>query len=866
MNLPAFASQIRGIGTLSRIVGPNTERLAAIIENHRDGNAKDEVTESEKYAIRCPVCSCAFENGQSEAEMSEHVEICLHRKQGMDRRTSDAAAHDSEPVQVIELCDDEEDIRASLGEGEFDSCIVGRRYGNGSSVLKDEKCVLFWEPNNPCDENAVLVKRSMDYLGHLPRVVAAYVGPLLRENKVEGHGCIMKDSIGYEQVPVRFKLNFKEQVVDRESIVERVRQISYEHLNNVPASSGRMLNRLYEMFTTVESIESKALGEDEHNFMNLFRSQTPACQIVFMKLCQRSKSFYAINKTQLNETTDIKSCVDQLVRSGLFNTVDPRKNCSAEKKQAILSDVFRVKDLKQLISDYSARALGGPKCPSPTKMRSMKRENLISYVLKKMEDQPPIFSTTYTPMVEIILDSCGGTIFEISAVHARSFLRIQRLFFLNEGHYLSMWHATESGCLSYPKYSITRKTSVFGGQKLFQKYELSLVHAHKLLNAVQQKNDAEIDKWLEPAWNMLDSKENKVIDYPRTPLPFFLQYNSKWVYSVMATVGISFLEKRKQYRSAIDRLQQLLGGVYCTERRGYWWIRLSVDLEHLGKGFAMDALEIAETALADTSIRLDERLTLQRRILKLGKPPRRWKKPAWVHTMPKEPKTIYILNNSLDNTRGGKSKFIGYDSSVCTVEELALQYYATEEGGSYRGIHSEGGIWCTLFTLLLWPALFQPVPDAFRTRFQTAPLDLGYPGFYESRKDVIDKILEDVKSGNGNALLEQSWNSHYGVTVRGVSWRKHDLSTLRSIISCIGGPGIAAVCNLLCQDYSNWTAGMPDLLLWRESTRTAKLSEVKGPRDQLSDKQRAWIGYLSDSGIPCEVLRVKEPKLKRLRS
>jgi Fanconi-associated nuclease 1 len=871
MSLPAFASQIRGIGTLSRIVGPNTERLAATIESYCDGNKTNEVTKSEKDVSRCPVCWCAFEIGQSETEMSDHVETCLQRRQSMHRNTSDPATHGSETIEVIELCDDDDDdddndARAPLGEGEFDSCIVGRRYGSGKSVQKDEKCVLFWEPDNPYDENAVVVKRNSDSLGHLPRVVAAYIGPLLRENKVAVDGYIMKDSIGQEQLPVRFKLDFREELMDQESIVEGVRQIAYEHLNNVPASSAGALNRLYEMFTTVESIESQALGDEEHNFLNLFRSQTLDCQIVFVKLCQRSKYFYAINKIQLNEMTNIKSCVNRLICSGLFNRVDPRKNYSSERKQMMLSDIFRVKDLKQLISDYSARALGGPQCPSPAKMRSMKRENLIRYVMKRMEDQAPIFSSKYTSMFELILDACGGTIFEISAVHARSFQRIQRLFFLNEGHSLGMWHAIESGYLSYPSYLITRKTSVFGDQEMFQKYELSLVHAHKLLNAVQQKNDAEIDKWLEPAWKMLDNQENKVVDYPSAPLPFFLQFNSKWVYSVMATVGISFLEKRKQYRSAVDRLQQLLGGVYCTERRGYWWIRLSIDLEHLGKRFVMDALEIAETALADTSIRLDERLTLQRRILKLGKPPRRWKKPPWVHTMPKEPKTVYILNNSLDNTSGGKSKFIGYDSSVCTVEELALQYYATEEGGSYRGIHSEGGIWCTLFTLLLWPALFEPVPDVFRTRFQTAPLDLGYPGFYESRKASIDKILEDVKSGNANALLEQSWNSHYGVNVRGVTWDKHHLSTLQSIISCIGGPGIAAVCNLLCQDYSNWTAGMPDLLLWRESTRTAKLSEVKGPRDQLSDKQRTWIGYLTDSGISCEVLRVKEPKLKRPRS
>ena len=92
------------------------------------------------------------------------------------------------------------------------------------------------------------------------------------------------------------------------------------------------------------------------------------------------------------------------------------------------------------------------------------------------------------------------------------------------------------------------------------------------------------------------------------------------------------------------------------------------------------------------------------------------------------------------------------------MEELALQYYAGEEGGGWRGVHrcarrlgagasmlqaapisphstarcqpaavlfrastslcSEGGIWATLFGLLLWDVLFMPAPDVFRTPFQ----------------------------------------------------------------------------------------------------------------------------------------------------
>ncbi len=76
---------------------------------------------------------------------------------------------------------------------------------------------------------------------------------------------------------------------------------------------------------------------------------------------------------------------------------------------------------------------------------------------------------------------------------------------------------------------------------------------------------------------------------------------------------------------------------------------------------------------------------------------------------------------------------------------------------------------------------------------------------------------------------------------------------------CVGGLGLSVVCRMLSEDFSGWRGGMPDLLLWRPAALEAKLSEVKGPRDRLSDAQRAWIAALSDVGMRCEVLRVQEP-------
>ena len=52
----------------------------------------------------------------------------------------------------------------------------------------------------------------------------------------------------------------------------------------------------------------------------------------------------------------------------------------------------------------------------------------------------------------------------------------------------------------------------------------------------------------------------------------------------------------------------------------------------------------------------------------------------------------------------------------------------------------------------------------------------------------------------------------------------------------------------------------PDVVLDTENYKfEAMLVEVKGPRDRLSDKQRAWLAALGQGGLRVEVFRVHEP-------
>ena len=53
------------------------------------------------------------------------------------------------------------------------------------------------------------------------------------------------------------------------------------------------------------------------------------------------------------------------------------------------------------------------------------------------------------------------------------------------------------------------------------------------------------------------------------------------------------------------------------------------------------------------------------------------------------------------------------------------------------------------------------------------------------------------------------------------------------------------ICRLFCEDYAGRASGVPDLLIWRISDKSAKFVEVKGPGDSLSENQKVSVGFSS---------------------
>lgn len=138
-------------------------------------------------------------------------------------------------------------------------------------------------------------------------------------------------------------------------------------------------------------------------------------------------------------------------------------------------------------------------------------------------------------------------------------------------------------------------------------------------------------------------------------------------------------------------------------------------------------------------------------------------------------------------------------------------------------------------------------------------MDLETDNFYIARKNLIESHLEKVQEGMAEEIVIKSWESNIGTACKGVNWERHSLSDLRAAAVCIGRNCMASILRNLAQDYRSWSSGMPDLLLWRfngDYEGEAKLVEVKGPRDILSEQQRAWLLLLMDCGFNVEVCKV----------
>ena len=462
--------------------------------------------------------------------------------------------------------------------------------------------------------------------------------------------------------------------------------------------------------------------------------------------------------------------------------------------------------------------------------------------------------------------------------------------------------AAAADCLP-PPYTPSRPPPLFPDRASLDDYEAALVQAGALDDALaasegrEEAAEAGVPSALAPLSTFL--LHGAARDAPPPPhLPPFLSHvNAAALLTAAASVGAAWLERGRGWREASALLRALLGTRHWPRRRGDWWTRLAVNAEH--EGAPSTALDIVTAALADGAVDGGDRLGLQRRFVRLAKPPRRWgAPPPFAAASAREPRVFTIEAAPTARVVGVKSRFVlgavngdgegGGDAAACpppfptttSVETLALHHYATT--GGWSGTHGEGGPWARLFSLLLGGAVWGGAPPgALPRRGLPAPLDVGMPSFYDVQREMVDAVLGELEGLHPEALAGRvlaAWRERCGGGVAG-----SDASTTTAIITrtaptdladvaaCAGPARLTTILRLIARG-GGVASSFPDLTLWRVETRNAaalatrgylRLIEVKGPRDRLSDGQRCVLAALEDGGVECEVLKVIEPKLRQ---
>ncbi|KAI3676895.1 hypothetical protein L1987_86509 [Smallanthus sonchifolius] len=726
--------------------------------------------------------------------------------------------------------------------------VVGRRFSEEEELHTGDNISLCRDPENIKDPNAIKVL-SADYeyskvLGYIPRELAEHLSKLMDSFGISFEGRIMSvPEQSRAVVPIQIWCQEKIYFSELEGEEVQVLQSLCRHVINAVNSSEitplgmvKYQQNFCLLLQEVLRTTPHVLTHDEKTFLENFLLLSNDSQKLFIRLYTRKGPWFRMSNISYAEILDNQVAVKELSEAGYVCSTETTSELQKDDLEGILN-ILTVGELRELLSVTSKK-----------RSHSSRKQESISSLISAYADG------SSSLLYKMVLEKSGSCI-RISSEADSLIWRVERLFFCNGEQDLSAFLLVDLGIMKYPTYNCVVTDQIFSSRNDLLSYEEALEVAQIMDQSLEEDNPAVVLRCIAISVSRVSSDAAKTIK--------FSCFSASWVYSKVVLLGVSFLESERRYTDAVDLLKHLLLNFAKDRRRGYWTLRLSVDLEHLGR--VNESLSVAESGLDDPWVRAGSRISLQRRVLRLGKPPRRWKIPSYSESVKRKIPEVHVQGRPLNCKTGTKSRFYGEDGEQCGVEQLALQYYAGEDGGGWQGVHSESGIWLTIFGLLMWDVIFSDVPNVFLTRFQTSPLDLDTDYFYEARKSIIEPLLAKIQEGMAEEILITSWESHFGTSCRGINWNRHSLTELRAVVTCIGSGCMATICRHLAQDYRSWSSGMPDLLLWRfhsDYSGEAKLVEVKGPRDRLSEQQRAWLLFFMDSGFNAEVCMVNPPVSK----
>lgn len=225
-----------------------------------------------------------------------------------------------------------------------------------------------------------------------------------------------------------------------------------------------------------------------------------------------------------------------------------------------------------------------------------------------------------------------------------------------------------------------------------------------------------------------------------------------------------------------------------------------------------------------------------------------------------------------DNQKVGK--WVGQDGSLVSVEEIAVENYASQGYSVLRCERILISTWVATFLCMVIQDTTDPrVREVFRNSTKgwrskkrdteligiLLPEDFGSAEFYERKKDAITSAIAYMRNKENlittfDELLEP------GESLRDYLWVNNDeaVDIARTALAHLPKDVVISSIEWAIQDFWRRQPGWADLFVY--NSNEYKFVEVKSPYDELSQEQMQWFEWVVDQKIPCEILRVNRKK------
>lgn len=190
-----------------------------------------------------------------------------------------------------------------------------------------------------------------------------------------------------------------------------------------------------------------------------------------------------------------------------------------------------------------------------------------------------------------------------------------------------------------------------------------------------------------------------------------------------------------------------------------------------------------------------------------------------------------------------------------SVEAAVAEYYNAQDRAE-NCHYVENSLFNGVLGLLIWDAIFAPLPGAFFNPFQYRPSDFYAPDFCQRRAGLFARTWDSIRSNADIwSIVSARWQQKQGLMNPLVNWQGLDLDIIRTALDRIDYRHWLAIFERILRDLRGNRSGFPDLVHFKPDGGYC-LIEVKGPGDSLQKNQQRWLQYFHDHGIPHKVARV----------